>query len=204
MHRIAHSVLAYVRKNGLLRPGDRVAIAASGGADSVALVRLMLELRDELGIVLSLIHLNHKLRGAASDADEEFVRELGERHMLAIKAESCEVKALATESKRGLEAAAREARYAFFERALESSVNRIATAHTLDDQAETVLLKLARGSWTRGLAGIFPEVAVGRAAGFRRIGPPGPRVRSPNYSTAARNAQGSTSTIPGRTRSGLA
>jgi len=160
VRRLAYSVLAYIREHRLLRPGDRVGIAVSGGADSVALVRLMLELRDELGIVLSLVHLNHKLRGAASDADEEFVRELAERHGLEIGAESCDVKALATETKRGLEAAAREARYQFFERALESSVNRIATAHTQDDQAETVLLKLARGAWTRGLAGIFPEVVV--------------------------------------------
>jgi len=119
----------------------------------------MLELRDELGIVLSLIHLNHMLRGAASDADEGFVRSLAERHGLAIEAESRAVNSLAEETGRGLEAAARQARYEFFERALESSVNRVATAHTLDDQAETVLLKLARGAWTRGLAGIFPEVA---------------------------------------------
>ena len=76
MHKLAESVLAYIRKHDLLRPGDRVGIAVSGGADSVALLRLLLELRDELGIVLSVVHLNHKLRGAESDADEEFVRSL--------------------------------------------------------------------------------------------------------------------------------
>ncbi|MBO0911214.1 MAG: tRNA lysidine(34) synthetase TilS, partial [Acidobacteria bacterium] len=183
MRRLAQSVLAYIRRNELLRPGDRVGIAASGGADSVALVRLMLEFQDELGIVLSLIHLNHKLRGAASDGDEEFVRRLGERHGLAIRAESRDVKALAEETKRGLEAAAREARFDFFQRALESSLDRIATAHTLDDQAETVLLKLARGAWTRGVAGIFPEIVVRRSSSAQGETAPGVRQRA--FSTAA-------------------
>ena len=79
MNRLVQSVAAYIRKYDLLRPGDRVGIAVSGGADSVALMRLMIELRDELGVVLSVVHLNHKLRGADSDADEQFVRELAEQ-----------------------------------------------------------------------------------------------------------------------------
>src|ERR1700682_4364339 len=116
-------------------------MAVSAGADSVALLRLMLELRDELGIVLSVVHLNHKLRGADSDADEQFVRELAETSGLEVISENCDVKAYAAEKKLSLEAAAREVRYEFFHRELQSSVNRIATGHTLDDQAETVLLK---------------------------------------------------------------
>jgi tRNA(Ile)-lysidine synthase len=162
--RLAQSVAAYIRKYDLLRPGDRVGIAVSGGADSVALMRLMLDLRDELGIVLSVVHLNHKLRGADSDADEQFVRELAESHGLEFVSENCDVKAYAAEKKLSLEAAAREVRYEFFRHALQSSVNRVATAHTLDDQAETVLLKLARGAGTRGLAGIYPKVAVSTKA----------------------------------------
>jgi tRNA(Ile)-lysidine synthase len=157
---LAQSVAAYIRKYDLLRPGHRVGIAVSGGADSVALLRLMLELRDELGTVPSVVHLNHQLRGADSDADEQFVRELAEAHGLEIIAESRDVKAVAAEKKLSVEAAAREVRYEFFRRALQSSVNRIATAHTLDDQAETVLLKLARGAGTRGLAGIYPKKVV--------------------------------------------
>lgn len=78
MNGLAQSVATYIRKYDLLRPGDRVGIAVSAGADSVALLRLVLELRDELGIVLSVVHLNHKLRGADSDADEQFVRELAD------------------------------------------------------------------------------------------------------------------------------
>jgi tRNA(Ile)-lysidine synthase len=160
VNRLVQSVAAYIRKYDLLWPGDRVGIAVSGGADSVALMRLMIELRDELGVVLSVVHLNHKLRGADSDADEQFVRELAEAHGLVIAIESRDVKAFAAEKKLSLEAAAREVRYEFFRSALQSKVNRIATAHTLDDQAETVLMKLARGAGTRGLAGIYPKLAI--------------------------------------------
>ena len=164
MHKLAESVLAYIRKHDLLRPGDRVGIAVSGGADSVALLRLLLELRDELGLVLCVVHLNHKLRGAESDADEEFVRSLAGAYGLEILAESRDVKALSAEKKMSLEAAARQVRYEFFRTALLSQVNRVATAHTLDDQAETVLLKLARGAGTRGLAGIYPKKDVSKRA----------------------------------------
>ena len=135
-------------------------VAVSGGADSVALLRLMLEVRDELGVIVSVVHLNHKLRGSDSDDDEHFVRELAATHGLDISSESRDVKAYAAEKKVSVETAARELRYEFFRCMLQSRLNRIATAHTLDDQAETVLLKLARGAGTRGLAGIYPKLAV--------------------------------------------
>jgi len=160
VHELAQSVVGYIRKHDLIRAGDRVAIAVSGGADSVALLRTMLELRDELGIILFVAHLNHQIRGADSDADEQFVRELAKTHDLEVACETCDVKSFAAEKKLSLEAAAREARYEFFRSLLQSTVNRIATAHTLDDQAETVLLKLMRGAGTRGLAGIFPKFVV--------------------------------------------
>lgn len=160
MHKLAQNVLAYVRKQDLMRAGERVGVAVSAGADSVALLRLMLELRQEIGVVLSVIHLNHKLRGVESDADEAFVRELAQKHGLELICDSRDVTVRATECKLSVEAAGRALRYEFFRSALEGGLNRIATAHTLDDQAETLLLKLARGSGTRGLAGIWPEVAV--------------------------------------------
>jgi tRNA(Ile)-lysidine synthase len=164
VHKLAQSVLAYVRKHDLLRPGDRVGVAVSGGTDSVALLRLMLELRDELGIVLSVVHLNHQLRAEDSDADERFVREVAETHGLEIIVESRDVKAFSSQRKLSLEAAAREIRYEFFRCILLSKLNRIATAHTLDDQAETVLLKLTRGAGTRGLSGIYPKRAIRKTA----------------------------------------
>ena len=161
MLRLAQSVLQYVRKHDLLRAGDRVGAAVSGGADSVSLLRILLELRHELGIVLSVVHLNHQLRGEESDADEQFVRDLAVQHDLEFFCESGEVKALATKKKMSLETAARRLRYDFFARVLtEHNLNKIATAHTLDDQAETVLLKLTRGTGTRGLAGIFPRLGI--------------------------------------------
>jgi tRNA(Ile)-lysidine synthase len=115
-------------------------------------------------IVLSVVHLNNKLRAEESDADEEFVRELAALHRLEIVCESRDVKRYAVEKKLSLEAAARQVRYEFFRKTLEAGLDRIATAHTLDDQAETVLMKLARGAGTRGLAGIYPEVTIPHSA----------------------------------------
>ncbi len=165
MHKLAQSVLANVRKDDLLRPGDRVGVAVSGGVDSVALLRLLIELRGELGIVLSVVHLNHKLRAAESDLDEQFVRDLAASHGLESVSESHDAKAYAAEKKLSLETAAREIRYEFFEKCLRGgSLDKIATAHTIDDQAETVLMKLARGASTRGLAGIYPKVSIQHSA----------------------------------------
>lgn len=166
MASLAQSVAAYIRKNDLMRAGDRIGVAVSGGADSVALLRILLELRHELGVVLSVVHLNHLLRGDESDADEQFVRDLARCHALEVIAEKHDVQAYAAENKLSLETAAREVRYEFFEGLLrEKTLNRIATAHTLDDQAETVLLKLLRGAGTRGLAGIYPKRKVPPGSG---------------------------------------
>ena len=103
----------------------------SGGADSVALLRIALELRQELGIVLSVVHLNHKLRAEESDADEAFVRELAAANGLEVVCESRDVKGYAAEKKLSLEAAARELRYEFFRAMLDENLDRIAIAHPL-------------------------------------------------------------------------
>ena len=134
-------------------------VAVSGGADSVALLLLLLELREKLGIVLSVAHFNHKLRGKASDADEKFVGKLAAKHGLAFYAERADVAAKAKREKANLEDAARRARYAFFRRlAEEGQVGRVAVAHTADDQAETVLAHVLRGTGLAGLGGIHPIV----------------------------------------------
>jgi tRNA(Ile)-lysidine synthase len=154
-------VLGYIRKREMMRAGDRVAVAVSGGADSVALLRIMLELRNELGVVLSVAHFNHMIRGKASDEDEQFVRELAEAHGLQFWFADADVPAHARESRLSLEAAARLKRYAFFENiVLAGDAERVATAHTLDDQAETVLMRLIRGTGITGLGAIHPRVTV--------------------------------------------
>jgi len=142
----------------MLRAGERVAVGVSGGADSVALFLLLQELREELGIVLSVAHLNHKLRAAASDADEKFVAKLAAKHGLEFHVESADVAARARREKTNLEDAGRRARYAFFARLVaEGRVDRVAVAHTSDDQAETVLAHILRGTGLAGLGGIHPR-----------------------------------------------
>ncbi len=156
---LPQSVLSYIRGEGLLRAGDRLGVAVSGGADSVALLRIMLELREELGIVLSLVHFNHKLRGVEAEADEEFVAQLAQRHELPLHAGSGDVAVHAHGHHLSTEAAARDLRYRYFRQLFAgNTLNRIATGHTLDDQAETVLLRIVRGAGTRGLAGIYPKL----------------------------------------------
>jgi len=154
---VREKVLRYIREQSLIRAGDRVAAAVSGGADSVALLRVLLELRAELGIVLAVAHFNHGLRGEQADADQAFVAELARQHGLDFFAGHGNVPDYAFTTKLGIEAAGRELRYRWFaELARQQRFDSIATAHTLDDQAETVLLKFLRGAGTKGLAGIYP------------------------------------------------
>ncbi len=172
-HQVVRSnVLHYIRERGLMRAGDRVCVAVSGGADSVALLRVLLELRSELGVVLAGAHFNHGLRGEESEADEAFVADLARHHGLEFFAGRTDVSAHALFAKLSLEAAGRALRYRWFAGlAGEHRFDSIATAHTLDDQAETVLLKFLRGAGTRGLAGIYPSLDVWDGDALRIVRP---------------------------------
>lgn len=144
------------------RPGMRVGIAVSGGADSVALLRALAERWQDFGLVLTVLHVQHGIRGAEADADAEFVAELAGRLQIRFLRHDVDTPARARAQQETLEEAARHLRYAWFETLLaQRELDAIATAHTLDDQAETVLYKLLRGAWTEGLAGIFPVVIPG-------------------------------------------
>ena len=164
VHGLAERLLKTIRKQESIRAGDRLAVAVSGGADSVALLCLLLELRAELGIVLSVAHVNHKLRGEESDEDERFVAKLARQHGLELHVGEAPVDGkhrseIGSGIGSGIEAAARELRYGFFRQlARGGRVSKIATAHTLDDQAETVLLRIFRGTGIRGLSGVHPRI----------------------------------------------
>lgn len=154
---LSERVLRWARDRGVPRAGQRVGVAVSGGADSVALLLLFLELRRKLGVVLSVVHLNHKLRGRASDADEKFVAKLAVKQGLTLHVEHENVAEKARREKANLEDAARRARYAFFERLVsKEQLDWVAVAHTADDQAETVLAHILRGTGLAGLGGIHP------------------------------------------------
>ena len=157
MFLMLEAFLGEVRRQRLLRAGDRVGVAVSAGADSVALLRLLLEARAALGIVTAVIHVHHGIRGPEADQDQKFVAELAAQHGLEFFCSAVDTPGYARRHKLSLEAAGRALRYQFFRQLLrEGKLTRVATAHTLDDQAETVLLRLLRGAWTRGLAGIYP------------------------------------------------
>ncbi len=215
MHSLVERVLSHIRRQELLTAGDRVGVAVSGGIDSVALLRLLLELRGELGIVLSVVHFNHRLRGGESDADQEFVAGLAREFDLEFYVDGDDVAERAREDGVSVEKAAREVRYGFFrsllgesdgeegqglkpnsneepfrgpkgplfhgvalgpegphfqepaltspsarQRSHGAALDKIVTGHTLDDQAETVLMRMIRGAGVRGLGGIHPRVLV--------------------------------------------
>lgn len=155
---LAARLSAALQRRFDVRAGERIAIAVSGGADSVALLLLLLELREQLGFVPLVAHFNHKLRGRSSDADERFVARLAARHGLEFLTASADVAAQARKERANLEDAARRARYAFFQSLVDSGrCSRVAVAHTADDQAETVLAHILRGTGLAGLGGIHPS-----------------------------------------------
>jgi tRNA(Ile)-lysidine synthase len=150
-------LLATIERYQMIQPGDRVGLAVSGGGDSVAMLLLFEELREALGVTLVVLHFNHGLRGEAAESDERFVCELAGERGLACVVRREDIGAEAKRSGKNVEEVARVRRYAFFRKLVaEGRVTRIATGHTADDQAETVLARLVRGSGLRGLAGIHP------------------------------------------------
>ncbi len=148
-----------------LHPGDRICVAVSGGADSVALLRTLHAAngaaRSALGVGLSAVHVHHGIRGVEADEDEQFVAQLCLQLDVPLHLRRADVPARSAASGETMEEAARSARYEIFHALLGSGeAHAIVTAHTMDDQTETVLLRLLRGAWTEGLGGIHPVVVL--------------------------------------------
>ena len=159
------SVTALPIDTSLIHPGLRLAIGLSGGADSVALTRTLTARAGELGLVLHIAHLHHGLRGKEADLDQQFCADLARSLGLPFHTHRIDTAAEAAASRdsgksaESIEEAGRRLRYAWFCRLMaEAHLDAVATAHTLDDQAETVLGKFLRGAWTEGLSGIHPVV----------------------------------------------
>jgi tRNA(Ile)-lysidine synthase len=147
-------VITTIRKYDMLRPGEHVLIAASGGADSMALLHALVRLAPRLCLQLTGAHLNHGIRGTEADADQRFVQEACAAQNIPFITETVRL-----DGRGNLEALARRARYDFLRRvAAERRADKIAVGHTINDQAETVLLRLFRGSGTGGLGAIHPVV----------------------------------------------
>lgn len=169
-------LVAFEKKERLIRPGDRVLAAVSGGPDSVCLAHYLAGRARREGFALFLVHFHHGLRGRAADADARSVLKLGESLGVPAAVQALSVKALAERRGQGLEEAGRKLRYkALAARARRLKCGKVATGHQLDDQAETVLLHLLRGTSLCGVGGIPPRRAL--APGVELIRPLLPLTR---------------------------
>ncbi|HEY7318307.1 MAG TPA: tRNA lysidine(34) synthetase TilS [Candidatus Binatia bacterium] len=162
---IGGGVLSFIKTHKLLDSGDRVLVAVSGGPDSVALLHLLYELREELELHLEIGHLQHGIRGEEARGDARFVAELADKLGLPFHLEEVDLPRIKFAAGKGnVEALARAERYRFFvDVARQRKLNKIATAHTQDDQAETVLMWFLRGSGMKGLGGMLPRHELEKA-----------------------------------------
>ncbi|HTZ73748.1 MAG TPA: tRNA lysidine(34) synthetase TilS [Candidatus Aquilonibacter sp.] len=155
--RLEQRLTQAIERTRLVTAGDRVGVAVSGGADSVALARLLHAASLNLGIALTVLHFDHQVRPESS-GDARFVKALAESRNLPFVCEQADVKATATREKKNIEDTARRLRYKFFADVIRRGLaTKIAVAHTMDDQAETVLARLLRGTGPAGLVGIYPQ-----------------------------------------------
>jgi len=149
---LTDKIRSFISAENMLSSGETVVCGLSGGADSVCLLLAMNALADELGIKVEALHVNHCLRGAESQRDEDFCRELCEKLTVPFTAVSCDVKRYAEQHSISTEEAARKLRYGIFE--VNSCGKKLATAHNADDDLETMILNLVRGTALKGLSGI--------------------------------------------------
>lgn len=150
-------VLGFIQEHQLISDGEKLVVAVSGGADSVCLIHILANLQEELKLKLHIAHLNHQLRGAESEADTSYVADLARQLAIPATMEKRDVKGYQARERLSLEEAAREVRYSFLAQVAGAiGAERVAVGHTRDDQIETILMHLIRGSGTRGLRGLQP------------------------------------------------
>jgi len=150
----------FIKKNNMIASQDTIIVGVSGGADSVCLLTVLKELQKSIDISIIAVHVNHCIRGHESDMDQEFVRQLCEKYEVAFKAFAVDIQKMSEQEKISVEEAGRKARYQIFEEVLLESANgssgKIAVAHHMDDQAETILMNVLRGSGMKGMCGMQP------------------------------------------------
>ena len=156
MSRLLELAERAIGENDMLKNGDRIIVALSGGADSVALLHTLISLKEKYNLTLYAAHVNHNLRGEEALRDERFVRKLCADERIELFVRSVDIRAASLKEGIGTELCGRKARYGFFGELSRRLDAKIATAHTAGDNAETVLFNLIRGSGTKGLSGIAP------------------------------------------------
>ena len=163
-------VLRFIRDNSLLGDTGKLLVAVSGGPDSVCLLLVLVQLHDELGIDLHIAHLNHKLRGVESDADAEYILKLAQKLNLPVTIAERDVEEYRTKHGGTVEEAAREVRYDFLaETAKSVGADAVAVGHTRDDNIETIIMHLIRGTGTRGLRGLKPVTHLNSKTGIVKV-----------------------------------
>ncbi len=156
-----HTVKQTVAKYNMIAPNETVVVGVSGGADSMALLHLLLQLQKEWNLTLIVAHVNHCLRGEESDRDQRLVEDVCRQWGVPCRVKKADILSMSRAAGRGVEEFARGFRYAFFQQTAPHPIEgKIATAHTADDNAETVLLNMVRGTGVTGLGGILPAGRV--------------------------------------------
>lgn len=159
-------VLDFIRKNRLLKKGDSVVLGVSGGADSICMLKNLSDAQKRRDIAIYVLHINHQIRGKEADEDAEFVKRACTKFKVPHRVVSVDVPSIAEKEGLSLEEAGRMVRYQEFSKyAYEVGANKIAVAHNSNDNAETVLMNLARGTGIKGLSGIAPKRKMEDAKG---------------------------------------
>ena len=151
-------IIETIKKYNLINSGDKIVLGVSGGPDSIAMLDILNQLKDEMNFEIYVVHVNHNIRGKDADEDEEYVKKYCEKYNIKCFSKKIDVPTIAKTKKIGTEEAGRKVRYEYFEEILkETKSNKIAIAHNMNDKVETVLMNIIRGAGSLGLKGIEPK-----------------------------------------------